>query len=294
MDDYIEQFIDYLSLERGLSENTRIAYRQDLDAFFAFLAKKKLQGIDAIQRKHILDYLMAEKVEGSSTATIARRLVSIKMLFRFLRQESYLKNNVTDSMDSPKLWKILPEFLSMDEVTRLLDTPPKNKIGLRDRAWLYLLYACGLRVSELIGLKKENIKLDENLVQCMGKGQKERIIPLGETAKTVLIEYLNDSRPLFINGDDPDFIFLNRDGDAFTRQSIWQKIKQYARDAGITKNISPHTLRHSFASHLLENGAPLRIIQEMLGHADIATTQIYTHVDSARLKSIHEKFHPRS
>jgi integrase/recombinase XerD len=238
---------------------------------------------------------MSRKDEGLKSSSISRMFVSIRVFFRYLHEESLLDRDVTDTMDSPRLWKILPETLSIKEVNRLLETPDeKTPFGVRDSAIIELFYATGLRVSELCDLALDDIHFDAGYLRCMGKGRKERIVPFSEAAAARLRRYLGEVRPVFARDESERGLLLTRLGGKLSRKTVWKLVKGYARKAGIEKRISPHTLRHSFASHLLQNGAPLRVIQEMLGHADIATTQIYTHVDQSRLKAIHEKYHPRS
>ena len=292
----VEKFLDYVAVERGLSDNTRQAYAADLQSFTNWLQNRNVGSLNAVHRAHILDYLMDEKERGLKTTSLSRRLVAIKVFFHFLQQENLLLTNVAEAMDSPRLWKILPDTLSYKEVERLLAAPQEqSKFYLRDRALLETFYASGLRVSEVAGLRLEDVHFDAGYVRCIGKGNKERVVPIGESARAALRIYLEALRPqLAATQPDATALFLTRAGRGFSRKTLWKMIKHYAHVAGITKRISPHTLRHSFASHLLANGAPLRVIQEMLGHADIATTQIYTHVDPARLKAIHEKFHPRA
>ncbi len=291
----VDQFLDYIRLERGLSENTRKAYAADLAMFVEYLRNRKIRSLNSVTRRHILDYLLQEKDRGLSTSSISRRLVSIKVFFRYLQQEGLLTNDVAEAMESPKLWKVLPDVLTYKEVSRMLDAPdPKTRFGLRDRAMLETFYGTGLRVSELAGLTMEDLHLDERYVRCMGKGRKERVVPLGEAARDCLRHYLDEGRPAFTGGRESRYVFLTVRKKPFSRKGLWKLIKHYAKEAGIMKNVTPHTLRHSFATHLLANGAPLRVIQEMLGHADISTTQIYTHVDPSRLKSVHQRFHPRA
>lgn len=302
MNALVEQFLDYISMERGLSPNTRAAYGDDLTRFVRFLESQNVKSFNIVTRKHLLDYLMSEKDRGIRVNSISRRLVAIKIFFRYLQQESLLSKNVAEVMDSPKLWKVLPEVMSMKEVEKMLESPVgDDKVSVRDRALLELMYASGMRVSEVADLKLDDIHFDEGYIRCMGKGSKVRIVPFGAKAMTCLKRYIADARPAFGNpskrqaGDvQGRHVFLTYRGKKFSRKGIWKLIKCYARRAGIRRCVSPHTMRHSFASHLLANGAPLRVIQEMLGHADIATTQIYTHVDQGRLKSVHEKFHPRA
>lgn len=295
MNPVIEQFLDYIVLECGLSDNTRKAYAADLEGFHHFMRSRKLDSFNAVTRKDILEYLTAEKDRGLSVNSISRRLVTIKVFFRYLQRESLLSRNVTDVMESPKLWKVLPSTLSFKEVDRLLESPVGDAPRiLRDRALLEMLYATGLRVSELADLKIEDVHFDSGYVRCTGKGSKVRVVPFGETARERLQRYLDEARPALQKKGADGYLFLTYRGTRFSRKGIWKLIKAYARRAGITKRVTPHTLRHSFASHLLANGASLRAIQEMLGHADITTTQIYTHVDQNRLKSVHSQYHPRA
>lgn len=290
----LDQFLDYVTLERGLSENTREAYSADLSAFLLFLESKQIDSLNSVKARLILDYLMREKEWGLSANTISRHLVSIKVFFCYLQDEGLLGVNVTDTMESPRLWKILPDTLSYKEVERLLETPnEKTILGKRDRAMLEIMYGTGLRVSEVARLVLGDLHFDEGYVRTMGKGKKERIVPIGEASRVILQRYIDEARPL-LDANGYRELFLTRRKMPFSRKGIWKLIKEYAKKADIMKNVTPHTLRHSFASHLLANGAPLRLIQEMLGHADIATTQIYTHVDPDRLKSVHVKFHPRA
>ncbi len=295
MNALLESFLNYISLERGLSINTRKAYAEDLKQFLGELTQKGVSSLNQVSRKQILDHLMAMKARGMSTNSISRHLVSIKVFFRYLQQEGLLDRNVTDTMDSPKLWKILPDTLSEKEVDLLLTAPDMRKpLGIRDRAILEMFYATGMRVSELANLQLLDLHLDDGYIRCIGKGRKERVIPTGEESIRLLTRYLGEVRPLFCENLNVQNVFVTKRESGLSRQRLWQIIKQYTTKAGILKNVTPHTLRHSFASHLLQNGAPLRVIQEILGHADIATTQIYTHVNPERLKSIHQQFHPRA
>ncbi len=295
MNALIEQFLDYVSLECGLSENTRLAYSSDLLAFQHFLERRRMRSFNKVTRKHVLDFLMAEKDRGLSMSSVSRRLVSIKLLFRYLNQESLLSRDVTEVMDSPRLGRILPATLTYKEVNRLLDEPSgDSRYELRDKALLETMYASGMRVSECTALKIDDIHFDSGYMRCLGKGSKVRVVPFGETARNHLRRYLDEGRPQFSKDLAERHVFLTCRGKKFSRKGIWLLVKNHARKANISKVISPHTLRHSFASHLLANGASLRVIQEMLGHADIATTQIYTHVDQSTLKAVHSKFHPRA
>jgi integrase/recombinase XerD len=291
----VDQFLDYLALERGLSPNTREAYARDLGGLAVWLQARRVSSWNGVTRRHILDYLLDQREAGRSSATVARRLAAVKSFFRYLAQENLLAVNVADAMDSPKLWKTLPDMLSPEEVDRLLAAPDIRKpTGLRDRAILELLYGAGLRVSELAGLAVEDLRFEERYVRCMGKGRKERLVPVGASALTWAGRYLAEVRPRHARDDRVRRLFLGARGHALDRRTVWRMVHARARQAGIAKSVHPHTLRHSFASHLLARQAPIRVIQEMLGHADIATTQIYTHVDHGRLKAIHDKFHPRA
>ena len=271
----LEQFLDYTQIERGLSGNTRSAYGDDLRRFVDFLQQNAIRSLNQVGRKQILDFLMAEKQRGIGARSLARRFVSIKVFFRYLTDEGLLPDSVVEAMDSPRLWKLLPETLTPREVEQLLQTPDAaSLLGRRDRAILETFYATGLRVSELSTLDLDSLHLDEGYLRSIGKGNKERIVPIGGAAVNALHAYLEEVRPELALPDGPRAVFLTRRGAPFSRKGLWKLIKVYAHRAGIARNVTPHTLRHSFASHLLSNGAPLRMIQEMLGHADIATTQI--------------------
>ncbi len=290
-EELLEHFLAYLSIERGLAENSLLAYKQDLLKYRDFL-KNRLT-LSKIKRKDIMEFLFAEKKKDAASSSIARRLVAIKLFHRFLVKEGELKEDITSVLDSPKTWRKLPHFLSLEEVIKMLELPNLRKAdGIRDRALLELFYATGLRVSEIAKLKSEDVNLEAGFLKCMGKGSKERIVPVGAKCREALERYLNRVRVKSSFVLEP-VLFLGRSRGGITRQALWQMIKRYARLAGITRKISPHTLRHSFATHMLERGADLRVVQELLGHSDIATTQIYTHIDKNRLKSIHEKYHPR-
>ena len=292
----LDQFMDHLVLERGLSENTRLAYGHDLSEFLAYAVRKGRGGIQEIQRRDIVDFLMEGKAKGLAATSLARRLVAVKVFFRHLEREGLLAVNVAEVLDSPRLWKVLPPTLSPAEVDRLLAAPdPATTKGLRDRAVLETFYATGLRVSELAALSLDSLHFDAEFIRCVGKGDKERVVPIGNRAMSAVTAWLERGRPLYARraAEGERAVFLSRLGRPLARCTLWGQIKEIARTAGIRKSISPHMLRHSFASHLLANGASLRTIQEMLGHADISTTQIYTHVDSTRLRQQHHQFHPR-
>ncbi|MFA5689866.1 MAG: site-specific tyrosine recombinase XerD [Kiritimatiellales bacterium] len=291
----LDQFLDYISLEKGLSPHTRAAYSDDIERFLNWLTVKDVRSINNVTRKQILDHLMSEKARGLRPTSLSRHLVSLKVFFRYLTQEGLLSVNVTEAMESLKTGRGLPVYLTSKEVESLINFPDLNDpLGVRNRAILELLYASGLRVSELAGLQLTDLHFDERFLHCTGKGRKERVVPVGSEAIKYVNRYMKDVRPRLTPGVHEHTVFLSKRKQPMSRKTIWVMIKNCARNAGITKSIYPHTLRHSFASHLLANGADLRTIQEMLGHSDIATTQIYTHVDPDRLKGVHNKFHPRA
>lgn len=294
MKELIDSFLDYLSVERALANNTIMAYRADLNQYLDFIDKRGITILSKAAKNDIVDFMLAQKGQGISPNSISRRLAAIRMFHRFLARERILKNDPTALIDSPKLWKKVPDTLSVNEVEALISQPdPRDEQGARDKAILETLYATGMRVSELSNLKTNNVNLDIGFLRCIGKGNKERIIPLGKKAIQGIKRYLESSRPHFLKQKTSDFLFIGRSGVKLSRQSIWKLIKRYAREAKIKKLIKVHTLRHSFATHLLERGADLRSVQEMLGHANISTTQIYTHIDKERLKTVHKMFHPR-
>ena len=294
MKDNITQFLDYLSLERGLAENTLVSYERDLDKFSDYMKKNGMASFNEVKKSDVTDFMLSEKDKGLSANSIARGLTAIKTFFRFLAREGFLKIDVTSVIETPKLWKHLPDSLSSDEVDKMLSKPNlKDWMGTRDKACLELMYATGMRVSEVVNLNLLDANLDLGVVKCLGKGSKERIVPLGKTAVLAVRRYLEKVRPGLAKSGSEKGLFLTRLGRKMTRQMFWKIIKSYAKKARIDKNITPHTLRHSFATHLLERGADLRSVQEMLGHANISTTQIYTHINKERLKMIHRQFHPR-
>ena len=294
MKDLLDNFINYLSIERGLAKNTLDAYRRDLNKYFSFVKKKGIADITKSDREGISSFLFAQKDKGLSMNSISRNLVAIKVFHRFLVREGHCKVDPTSLLESPKLWSRIPEVLSQSEVKSLIEAiHPRGWQGIRDRAILELMYGSGMRVSEVVNLKVSDLHFDIGFVRCMGKGQKERIIPIGKSADLALRRYIDKTRGKLAKKHDTSFLFLSRIGKKISRQSIWKIVKKYAKVTKIKKSIKPHTLRHSFATHLLEKGADLRSVQEMLGHSNISTTQIYTHVNKDRLKMIHHKFHPR-
>ena len=289
----LDQFINHLRVEKGLADNTIESYSRDLIRFLHFLKSRNVSPLHVAQ-DHIMDYMST--LEGAlSVRSAARNLSAIKIFFRFLVSDGKIEGNPSRLLESPKLPQRLPGVLTQNEVELLLSQPDvSNPRGQRDKAMLELLYATGLRVSELVGLEVSNINLEAGYVRTVGKGSKERMVPMGEKALNALRDYLSDGRVGLLRQRRSPKLFLNSRGQSLTRQGFWKIIKQYGVLAGINKKITPHLLRHSFASHLLEGGADLRAVQVMLGHADISTTQIYTHVTRERLKEIHEKYHPRS
>lgn len=294
MDKLIEEFLGYLSVERGLSNNTLSSYKRDLTKLFNYLKTRQINSIDKVSRQTITSFMLDEKDKGLSANSISRELACLKSFYKFLLKENRVREDITSVIESPKLWKRLPNVLSLDEVETLLKAPNvKDVMGVRDRAMLELMYATGMRVSELINLKMDDVNIKVGFVKCFGKGGKERIVPFGKKAKESIVRYIEKSRPLLLKKKISNFLFLTRLGRLMSRQTFWKTVKRYTRKSRIKKDITPHSLRHSFATHILERGADLRIVQEMLGHADISTTQIYTHVNKDRLKSIHSKFHPR-
>jgi integrase/recombinase XerD len=290
---YLPIFLDYVAVEKGLAKNSLAAYQSDLRHFGHWLADQSLD-LENVERINIVKYFQWLRGAGISARSVARALAAIRGLFRFLVAERHLKKDPTENLENPKLWSTLPKSLQPDEVEALLAAPDRTtRDGLRDAAMLELLYATGLRVSELIKVRIDEVVLDAGFLRTIGKGSKERIVPFGDTARDVIVEYMEKSRPELDKHSDPH-LFLSRRGRPMSRQAFWMKITKYARDAGVKSHISPHVLRHSFATHLLENGADLRSVQMMLGHADISTTQIYTHVSRARLQKMYDAFHPRA
>ncbi len=291
----INEFINYLSVERGLAVNTLESYGRDLRQYSQYLEEIEEAELDSVSRATIVKYLMKLQAQGKATATIARRLAALKAFYQFLVREKRIMSDPTANLESPKLEKRLPKVLTVAEVERLLAQPDTNQpAGIRDRAMLELLYATGIRVSELVALNVEDVTLDMGYIKCAGKGSKERIVPLGSLAIQSCRAYLDSARPKLVKDREEPALFVNHHGHRLTRQGFWKIVKKYTEDAHIDKEITPHTLRHSFATHLLENGADLRSVQEMLGHADISTTQIYTHVTRGRLKEVYARTHPRA
>jgi integrase/recombinase XerD len=290
----LDLFLHYLAAEKRLAANTVSSYQADLTAFFSHPALKKAKTFQTVGAEHIRAYLTACHLAGIATRTNARRISALRGFFRFLIGAGLLGEDPTTQIDLPKPGRSLPKVLSVAEVSRLLTgAASSDPLALRNQAMLYLLYASGLRVSELVNLPLAGLNLTGGHVRIFGKGAKERLVPFGEEARGKLEIYLRQARPPLLKKKRSDFLFVTRRARPMTRLRFWQIVQQNVFTAGIAKKISPHTLRHSFATHLLENGADLRSVQMMLGHSDIATTQIYTHVDTNRLKSIHQRFHPR-
>jgi len=290
----VKDFLNYLAIEAGLSENTILAYGRDLRGFLEYCKTNKISRLGQIKPVLIQRYLVvlgrSDKAEGSTK----RALVAIRMFLRYAKLTGLVEDDLAATTESPKLWQKLPVICSKQQVINLLDAPcPDEPFYLRDKAMLELLYATGMRASELAGLRRSDLNLDIGYLRCLGKGNKERVIPVGKAAVAATVEYLTKLRPKLARPFSGDFLLLSRTGRPMGRIEIWRLIKKYAIRAGMPRNLTVHTLRHCFATHLLGGGADLRSVQEMLGHADIATTQIYTHVDQERLREIHKKFHPR-
>ncbi|MDA3872838.1 MAG: site-specific tyrosine recombinase XerD [Kiritimatiellae bacterium] len=297
MQELITLFLDSLLIERGLSPETGRAYAGDLQAFQDWLTPEERADLSKVERSRFTGFLMDGRKRGLQPTTIARRLVAVKMFFRFLTTENLIQTDLTQCLDSPKLWRHLPEILSPDAVDRLLKAPDKKTAkGQRDRAMLELMYACGLRVSDLVNLNLTQLHFEVGYIRVSGNGRKERLVHVAKSAAPVVRDYLEVVRPGLLRdaSQSGTVVFLSMNGRPLTRARIWQLIRELAAEANLPHTLHPHCLRHSFASHLLSAGAPLRTIQEMLGHADISTTQIYTHVDQQRLKQVHKAFHPRA
>lgn len=296
MDEQITEYLHYLSIERGLSENTRISYQRDLQQYLSFLTEQGVKEWQAVDRYTVVAFLTNLTESGKASTTITRMISSLRRFHQFLRQERYTDHDPMQHIDSPKKAQKLPQTLSLAEVERLIAAPDTTTdLGIRDRAILEVMYATGLRVSELIGLKLGDIHLEMGLLQTVGKGDKERIVPLGDYAIHWLERYLAEVRPLLTKKTPNEIhLFVNNHGHGMSRQGIWKNLKQHVIKAEIMKDVTPHTLRHSFATHLLENGADLRTVQELLGHADISTTQIYTHITKRRMTEVYKEFFPRA
>ncbi len=292
--DLIDHYLDFVKIEKGLAKQSVQAYAGDLHLFVDFLTEHQIDDISQVDTVVLLKYIIQLRQTGRGPRTRARYLVALRGFFDFLVQSGRVANNFAKMVDLPKSGLKLPDVLDADDVARLLDTPDrKTTLGLRDAAMLEVVYAAGLRVSELVNLLVTALNLDHGFVRVLGKGGKERIVPIGRKAIDTLREYLMHSRPEQLKGHASTFLFTARAGKPMTRQGFWKMLRKYAVLSGLSKKITPHSMRHSFASHLLEGGADLRAVQVMLGHVDIATTQIYTHVAQKRLIEIHRRFHPR-
>ncbi len=295
MDYLVDSYLHYLVVEKGLSRNTIESYGRDLRVFLDFVEGRGIRSFRQVTRGDVLAFLKELQGRGLSVRSVSRALISLRGLFRFLLLEGHLEEDPVEEMEVPRPPRSLPHVLSLQEVERILEAPdPGTPLGVRDRAMLELLYATGMRVSELAGLPPEGVDIQVGFVRVKGKGDKERVIPIGEVARERLDIYLREGRPRLLKGRESPYLFVNRQGRGLSRQGIWKLIKRYALEAGVLTPITPHTLRHSFATHLLERGADLRFVQVMLGHADIGTTQIYTHLNQEYLRKIYQQYHPRA
>lgn len=291
----IDQFLLYLATERGLSENYQLSTRRSLEEFANWAAKRKeLTEPGQVQSAHLSDYLAHEKERGLAPASLKLIVVALKVFFRFLKMRGLIERDPAELLSLPRMIRYLPETLNINQVNQLLQVNLRGRpFPHRDRAMLELLYASGLRISELTGARLENLNLEDRVIRVIGKGSKTRLVPIGRRACDAIAGYLAKERGSLVSKKTGNQVFLSRHGKKLTTERVWQIVKEIAQLAGLESNVYPHLLRHSFATHLLANGADLRIIQELLGHADISTTQIYTHVEQSRLKSIHKRFHPR-
>jgi integrase/recombinase XerD len=290
----VKNFLSYLTVEAGLSENTVLAYGRDLKGFLEHCKSSNIKHLSQIGPIIIQSYLRTLTQDQKGESSIKRALVAIRMFLRYSKLMGLIEDDFTAILESPKIWQRLPNICSKQQVVNLLDAPnPDEPFYLRDRAMLELLYATGIRASELAGLRLSDLNLDIGYLRCLGKGNRERVIPVGKIAIEATLEYLTKLRPGLARPFSDNFLLLSRTGRPIGRIEVWRLVKKYAMRAGMPRNLTAHTLRHCFATHLLTGGADLRSVQEMLGHVDIATTQIYTHVDQERLREIHRKFHPR-
>lgn len=294
MEALVQKFVNFLERDKRLSLNTLQSYRRDIEQYFTYLQEINLQNITNTNKTTVIAYLLYLQKKGRATSTISRNLASIRSFYQYIAKNKIVENDPTTELESPKVEKKLPQILSTEEVELLLEQPQCVDLkGFRDKAMLELLYATGIRVTELIQLNMQDISLEMSFIKC-NKGSRERMIPIGSMAVAAIKEYLVKSRPLLIQKMDEKALFVNINGGRLTRQGFWKIIKQYKNQAKISKDITPHTLRHSFAAHLLENGADLRSIQEMLGHSDISSTQIYAQIAKNKIKEIYKKTHPRA
>jgi len=296
VDKYIIAFIDFIQYDKGLSANTQAAYRRDLDKFAEYLRKNyQVDRWEDVNKRQIVKFLAWEMDQKAANSSVARSFSSIKGLFKFLVMEEYIGLNPTTDLETPKIKRKLPQVLTIEEVDKLMEQPNVLlTLGLRDRAMLELMYGTGIRVSELLAMQLEDINIMAGFLRCLGKGRKERIIPVNQTSILWVERYLARSRNILLKGNIDRTLFLNAHGKKMSRQGFFKILALYGDKADIAKDLTPHTLRHSFATHLLENGADLRAVQEMLGHSDISTTQIYTHLTKSRLREVYHQCHPRS
>jgi len=294
MEGHVREFLNCLRIEKGLSDNTILAYRRDIEKFAAFAAERGL-GTREITRSDVVDFLASLYKRRLDSRSVARHLVTIRNFFRFALLEGYIDDDPAATIESPRFRQSLPSFLSIEEVDRLLRQPDTTSIvGLRDRALIEIMYSAGLRVSELCGLRVDDLQLDPGCLRCIGKGNKERLVPVGKQALAIVRKYLRTARPELLRGGSSPYLFLNQRGGKLDRITFWKLLGAYGRKAALRKPLTPHMLRHSFATHLLDRGADLRSVQMMLGHSDISTTQIYTHVIEERLKTVYKAHHPRA
>ncbi|MTI48174.1 site-specific tyrosine recombinase XerD [Sporosalibacterium faouarense] len=295
MEVIINKFVDYLKTDRELADNTLESYNRDLNQFCEYASNNSIDNISNVNKTLIITYLMYQQKKGKAASTISRSLASLRSFFQYLLNEGLISKDPTVNLQAPKQEKKLPSILTPEEVEILLSQPNQNNAkGVRDRAMLELLYAAGVRVSELISLDINDVNMDMGYINCSKDSQNERVIPIGKIAIEILSIYINEYRNTFIKDDSEVSLFVNHHGRRLTRQGFWKIIKSYTKKANINKKITPHTLRHSFAAHLLQNGADLKSVQEMLGHSDISTTQIYTQITNNRIKDVYKKSHPRA
>jgi len=297
MEEQLIDFMEYLTVEKGLAKNTIVSYERDLKSYLHYVKNvETLYSLNDVQRLHIVQFLSFLKEQGKSSKTLARHSASIRAFHQFLLRSKATDQDPSVLIETPRLERSIPMILSLQEVEVLLAAPNQDDhFGVRDKAMLELLYATGIRVSELIGLDIDHVHINMGFIRCTGSGNKERIIPVGRAALEAVKHYLDNGRPRFVSTKHRETaLFLNHHGQRLTRQGFWKILKKLANEAGINKELTPHTLRHSFAAHLIENGADLKSVQEMLGHADISTTQIYTNLSKTRIKDVYSKFHPRA
>ena len=291
---YIDEYLNFLAIEKGLSLNTLEAYSRDLNRYSEFMENRGITNIREITSDDVISYLGSLRKNGLTANSVNRGLAAVRGFYKYLLRENVMDENPVANIELAKIWMRLPDTLSKDEMNLLLEQPEaKTLLGIRDRAMLELMYATGIRVSELISLTVNSINWQVGYLVVVGKGSKERIVPVGKSAIDYMTQYVNEGRVKLLKGKRTNFFFVNRSGNGLTRQGFWKIIKKYAKKSGMVKRIYPHTFRHSFATHILERGGDLRSVQVMLGHSDISTTQIYTHVTMERLKDIHKKYHPR-